>query len=204
MTELALIQLPGAFVRLVTAGDWFEAEDLPPTAPAYAGWSEHGFALLELERAGDPPAGMRFVGEPAYQVAGERCLEVFALEGLPPATIEELNAHLTSRARELEAAGIVVDGMRVATDRESLALISGAHALVQAEPARVIDFDAIDGPVQLTAAQVRTLALAVGGHVQAIFSARCAVRRLIADGSLSTFEQVGAALVASLQSGDQP
>lgn len=204
MSELALILLPDTVVSLVVAGDGFEADGLPWTVPAYAGWNRDGYALLELERAGDPPEGKDFVGDAVYQVSGGKCFEVFALEDKPPPSIEELNANLTGRARELEAAGIVVDGMRVATDRESLALINGAHALVQAEPARVIDFDAIDGPVHLNAAQVRTLALAVAGHVQAIFSARCAVRRLIADGSLSTFEQVGAALVASLQPGDQP
>ena len=70
-----------------------------------------------------------------------------------------------------ETGGITVGGAEIRTDLESQAKIVGAHALVTAAPEKVIDWKGADGWVQLNASAVTAIALAVGTHIQACYSA---------------------------------
>lgn len=73
-----------------------------------------------------------------------------------------------------ETGGLNVGGANVRTDRESQGLINGAYALVQAQPNKVISWKTDAGFVQLDAAQVSAIAVAVGDHVQNCFETEAA------------------------------
>lgn len=68
-----------------------------------------------------------------------------------------------------ETGGITLNGATIRTDRESQALISGAKALAEAEPAEMVDFKAASGWVTLGSATMIGIGVAVGRHVRACF-----------------------------------
>lgn len=121
----------------------------------------------------------------------------------PPAVSPaDLRAHLAVIGRATEAAGITVAGMQIQTDRESQALITGAWALVQVEPERVIDFITDTGPVQLDAVSMTAVAVAVAGHVQRAFSARATVLAQISSGAVTTISGVETSFAAAMEGED--
>lgn len=111
----------------------------------------------------------------------------------PSASTPDLKAAAAAKRWSVETGGIVVAGMSIDTGRESQALIAGAHAYVQAAPATVIPFKGLGGWVDLDAAAVTAVALAVAAHVQACFAAERAVDAAIDAGTISTVAEIDAA-----------
>ena len=68
-----------------------------------------------------------------------------------------------------ETGGIIVDGVEVATDRESQALLMGAVLAAQNNPEYVVNWKAKNGWFELDAATLIAIADAVRSHVQACF-----------------------------------
>jgi hypothetical protein len=84
--------------------------------------------------------------------------------------VANLVAYAAAKRYAVETGGIVVAGVKVATDRDSQAMIGNAFAYIQASNATSVRFKAASGWVTLSADQVKALALAIGAHVQAAFA----------------------------------
>ena len=88
-------------------------------------------------------------------------------------TLEELKALKTAQiaaARyEEECAGITIQGVEIATDRDSQGLILGAVVQAQTTPDYIVQWKTKSGFVTLTAEQIIAIATAVRAHVQACF-----------------------------------
>lgn len=96
----------------------------------------------------------------------------FGKEPKPLEAIKALKAAEVAASRyNLEVGGITVGAVKVATDRQTQAMLSGALMVVTRNPAATIDWKGDNGFVTLDAATVGALADAVGNHVQACFTA---------------------------------
>lgn len=81
-------------------------------------------------------------------------------------------AELSASRFRLETSGITLpNGVRIATDRDSQGMLSGALLTVQRNPAALIDWKGEDGWSQINKAGIEAIADAVSTHVQACFSA---------------------------------
>jgi hypothetical protein len=76
-------------------------------------------------------------------------------------------------------------------------LINGAYNLVGAMPDQVIRFKSTAGWVNLDAAAMTTIAIAVGQHVQAAFSLEAEIAAQIEAGTITTAEEIDAAFTAA-------
>jgi hypothetical protein len=68
-----------------------------------------------------------------------------------------------------ETGGITLNGVEVATDRESQALLTGAVLKAQDDPSHIVNWKARNGWFQLDSATLIAVADAVRAHVQACF-----------------------------------
>jgi hypothetical protein len=95
---------------------------------------------------------------------------------LPTATSasDSLVTYAAAKRYAVETGGITVNGAKIATDRESQAMIGNAFAYVQTASAPSVSYKSLAGFVTLTADQIKGVALAVGAHVQACFDAEAA------------------------------
>ena len=109
---------------------------------------------------------------------------------LPPSR-EELATYAADRRWRAETGGIAVDGLTIATDRESQAMIGNAVQIAGMAGAS-IKFKAGGGFVELSPEQMTGIALTVAAHVQAAFAAEAEVQELIAAGEITTTEQIDA------------
>ena len=108
-----------------------------------------------------------------------------------PAPVD-LYAYAASKRYAVETGGIVLNGMRVMTDRASQSLITGAYNYVQANPDVLVKFKTSGGFVELTAAQMTAIANAVGAHVQAAFAAEGEINQQIIAGTITTPAEIDA------------
>ncbi|NLR96606.1 DUF4376 domain-containing protein [Rhizobium sp. P38BS-XIX] len=108
-----------------------------------------------------------------------------------PAPVD-LYAYAASKRYAVETGGIVINDMRVMTDRGSQSLITGAYNYVQANPNVTVKFKTAAGFVDLTAAQMTAIADAVGVHVQAAFTAEGEVSSRIIAGEITTVPEIDA------------
>ena len=108
-----------------------------------------------------------------------------------PITVD-LYAYAATKRYAVETGGIVIDTMRVMTDRQSQSLITGAYNYVQANPEVTVKFKTAAGFVELTAAQMTAIANAVGAHVQASFAAEGEVDKQIIAGTITTTTEIDA------------
>jgi hypothetical protein len=120
---------------------------------------------------------------------------VLAAHGLRGPVVD-LVAYAADARWRRETGGIVVGDVPVETDRQSQAMLTGAHAYVAAHPAATIQWKTAAGFVTLDAATVTALALAVGAHVQASFACEADVAAQIASGSITTPAQIDAAFAS--------
>ncbi|SCB51856.1 DUF4376 domain-containing protein [Rhizobium lusitanum] len=104
----------------------------------------------------------------------------------------DLYAYAAIKRYAVETGGVVIDGMRVMTDRQSQSLITGAYNYVQANPEVTVKFKTAAGFVELTAAQMTAIANAVGAHVQASFAAEGEVDKQIIAGTITTTTEIDA------------
>ena len=122
--------------------------------------------------------------------------EVLAVYGLtlwPVPLIDRLLAYAADKRWQVETGGIEVGGAAIDTSRESQAMITGAYAYSQANPAETISYKATSGWVTIDAATMAAIATAVGAHVQACFAIEASVAAEIEDGTITTTEQIDAA-----------
>lgn len=82
----------------------------------------------------------------------------------------EMAQQIADRRWQAEVAGITVNGMAVATDRDSQALITGATVQAMLDPSYALRWKTPDGFVDLTAEQIIGVATAARAHVQAAFN----------------------------------
>jgi len=68
-----------------------------------------------------------------------------------------------------ETGGITIDGMEIATDRESQALLTAAVLKVKDDPSYTVNWKAKNGWFELDAATLIAIADAVRAHVQMCF-----------------------------------
>ncbi|MDQ2083092.1 DUF4376 domain-containing protein [Xanthobacteraceae bacterium Astr-EGSB] len=131
------------------------------------------------------------------RIDSERSLsDVLAPHGLRGPYVD-LVAYAAATRWRRETGGVTIAGVTVATDRESQAMLSGAHAYVQANPAAAtIRWKSEDGFVALDAPQITALALAVGAHVQACFTAEADIAAGIESGTITTRAEIDAAFAA--------
>lgn len=135
-------------------GMWW-AEVIPSSCPAFDG---------RWQNASGPVWAVDAVARTATQT--------WTVSAKALATVKtDRKAALAAYRYQRETAGITVGGAAIRTDAESQAKITGAHALVTAAPQTVIDWKGAAGWVQLDAATMTAIALAVGAHVQACYSA---------------------------------
>ena len=98
-------------------------------------------------------------------------------------------AELSAARFRLETGGITLPGgVRIATDRDSQGMLSGALITVQRKPAALIDWKGEDGWSQINKAAIEAIADAVSTHVQACFSAERAQSEALA--ALTEFDAV--------------
>lgn len=113
-----------------------------------------------------------------------------------PAPVD-LAAYAAAARWRKETGGISLASQPIATDRESQALISGAFALVQQQPATTIRFKTPGGFVTLDAAQMSAIAIAVAEHVQACFAIEADIAGDIAAGEITTTTEIDAAFAVT-------
>jgi hypothetical protein len=114
----------------------------------------------------------------------------FSAPVVPAITTDDLSAYAAAKRYAIETGGIVINGMSVMTDRVSQALITGAYNYVDANSGVMVQFKTASGFIELTAAQVKTLANAVAAHVQASFAAECAIDQQIISGTITKTEEI--------------
>ncbi|QEL21718.1 DUF4376 domain-containing protein [Bosea sp. F3-2] len=114
------------------------------------------------------------------------------VHGARAACAAELISYAASTRFTKETGGIEVAGSPIATDRESQAMISGAFALVQAQPDTTIRFKTPTGFVALTAAQMSAVAVSVAQHVQASFGLEADIAEQIEAGEITTTAEIDA------------
>lgn len=138
-----------------------------------------------------------YAADPATRtVVGQQTARVMTADELSGLRAS-LVAYAAAARYTLETAGIMVGNSTIATDRDSQALINGAYNYVLAKPDASIEFKGVTGWVTLTADQVQTIALAVGGRVQALFAAERQIDAAIQAGTITTTAQIDAALAAA-------
>lgn len=81
----------------------------------------------------------------------------------------EMAQQIADRRWQAEVSGITVNGMAVATDRNSQSLITGAALAAMRDPAYVCRWKTATGFVELNAEQLTAVADTVRAHVQACF-----------------------------------
>lgn len=105
----------------------------------------------------------------------------------------ELLAHAAAKRYDVETGGVVVGGSRIATDRASQAMVSGAFTMAKDNPEAVFEFKAEAGFVTLDAETMIAVGRAVGAHVQAAFAIEATLAAAIAAGGVTTPEEIDGA-----------
>mgnify|MGYP001053494492 CR=1 FL=1 len=117
----------------------------------------------------------------------------FSAPVVAPPDKASLKAYAASKRWQVETGGITVADAAIQTDRASQAMITGAFAYAQANPAASIAYKTAEGFVTLAAAEVEAIANAVGAHVQASFAAEAAIVGAIEAGAITTFAAIDGA-----------
>lgn len=126
----------------------------------------HALGATMVAEVRDPETGALV----SYDVSPDIDLTGYAAKA-SAAAVADLIAYAAAKRFAVETGGILVGGAKVATDRDSQAMIGNAFAYVTASGAASVRFKAASGWVTLSADQIKGLALAVGAHVQAAFAA---------------------------------
>ncbi|RON61045.1 DUF4376 domain-containing protein [Pseudomonas fluorescens] len=86
---------------------------------------------------------------------------------------------------EREDSAVSVDGLLIATSRESAGLIYGAGLSAMLDPDYCCNFKTLDGFVEIGAQQILAIAKAVRTHVQACFDRELALLQAVEAGTYS-------------------
>lgn len=94
---------------------------------------------------------------------------------MPVKSLDELKADLVAAATAerwaRETGGISIGGVQIGTNLDDQNRLSGVLSAIQLGGLESVDFKAQSGWVQLTAAELQGIALAISAHVQACFTA---------------------------------
>lgn len=101
-------------------------------------------------------------------------------------TAADHRAAVASRRYVAETAGITVEGMAIATDRASQALITGAAVAAMRDAAYSCQWKTAGGFVKLAAAQILAIDTAVRAHVQGCFDREAGLLTAIKDGNFTS------------------
>ncbi|CUX59990.1 DUF4376 domain-containing protein [Agrobacterium tumefaciens] len=104
----------------------------------------------------------------------------------------ELLAYAAIKRFEIETGGIVVNGARMDTSRNSQSMIANAYSFVVNSGAPATKFKAMSGWMTLSSADIKSAALAVGAHVQASFDVEEVADGLIRSEAISSIEEIDA------------
>lgn len=83
---------------------------------------------------------------------------------------DDLLRYAASKRYAVEIGGVIVNGVSLATDRQSQSMIAGAFSYVTLNPSATVKWKSPDGFVDLAAADVALIASAVAEHVQQCFA----------------------------------
>lgn len=131
-----------------------------------------------------------------------RALASWAGEPVPDVVVPELSAeaktallmsYVSAKHRSVAYNNVTVNGVIVSTTADGRVDLAGAVQLAQLVPGHVFDWVCVTGPVQLTAAQVTALGVAVGQWVQAVYAVYGQIVTGINDGTITTTAQIDAA-----------
>jgi hypothetical protein len=108
----------------------------------------------------------------------------YEIEALPEKTFDELKAQkkqdIVTARYDAETGGCTVDGVRIATDRGSQALLTAAVVSARLDPEFKTRWKCADGYfVDLNAMQLRAIGDAVIAHVEACFAREAELVELI-------------------------
>lgn len=124
--------------------------------------------------------------------------KTFAPPVVPALTIADLVAYAAARRFAVEVGGVDVNGVRIATDRDSQSMVANAYAGMQASGATSVKFKAASGWIELTTDQLKAIALAVFAHAQACFAAEdgCDAGINASPPTITTYAEVDAAFAS--------
>lgn len=107
---------------------------------------------------------------------------------------ETLRAYAAAKRYQVETGGTVVDGVAIATDRQSQSMLSSALAYLQQQPEGVVRWKTPSGVfVDLDLAALTAAAMGVAAHVQRCFAREAEAVAGIAAGTISTTAEIDAA-----------
>jgi len=164
----------------------FDVEPVLPEAHTVVDVSAVAGIAVGWTRASDGKGGFTIAAPPAPVVA--------------PPSVSDLVAYAAARRYTVETGGVSLNGVTIATDRDSQSMVANAYAGMQASGAASVKFKAASGWIELSADQLKALALAVFAHVQACFAAEDAADAGInaVPPTIATFAQVDAAFAGLL------
>lgn len=113
-----------------------------------------------------------------------------------PEPTVDLAAYAADKRWRLQEGGIVINGVAIRTDKDSRDMIGDACDLAEKQPAETIMFKAMNGWVELDAATMGAIGLAVGAYVRELFRAESQVVAAIASGEITSTAEIDAALLA--------
>ena len=124
--------------------------------------------------------------------------KTFAPPVEPALTVADLVAYAAARRFAVEVGGVDVNGVRIATDRDSRSMVANAYAGMQVSGAPSVKFKAASGWIELTTDQLKAIALAVFAHVQACFAAEdgCDAGINASPPTITTYAEVDAAFAS--------
>lgn len=108
----------------------------------------------------------------------------------------DLVAYAADARWRKEVGGIAVNGKIIDTSRESQNMIAGADALAQADPEEVVAYKTASGWIEVDAATIHEIALAVGRHVRGLFKLERQVAAEIDEGTITTIAEIDTAFSA--------
>ena len=116
--------------------------------------------------------------------------ETFAAPVVAAKTPDELRAYASVKRFAVETGGIVINGARIDTSRDSQSMVANAHAYIVNSVAVSTAFKALSGWMTLSGAEIKATALADGAHVQASFATEEAIDALITSGDVTDFAEI--------------
>ena len=119
-----------------------------------------------------------------------KALQFYQLSLGTLATTADLLAYTANKRWEIETGGIVINGINISTDERSQGMINRAYAYMQARNISSIKYKTENGFIDLDFATLTTIALAVGAHVQACFSAEAEIVNQINNGVIINTNQI--------------
>ena len=161
-----------------------------PDDQAYLAWQQHGRSATPI---GSQAELLYYVKDSLPEwLAG---LPNFARPGPESYSAEQLIAYVADARYRAEIRGVVVASSRIATDRQSQAMINGAVAYLAAQSAgSTIRWKTAGGVwIDVDLQGVTAVAVAVGSHVQSMFAIEEDVVAAVKAGTTTTLEQIDAA-----------